>query len=49
MSKDDCHHIRHQSCHYLIIGDTLFHQGVDMVLCRCVIHSEAEKILNDFH
>jgi hypothetical protein len=45
--KYDHRRIRHQSRNYHIIGDTLYHRGVDMVLHRCVIHYEAEKILND--
>jgi transposase InsO family protein len=49
LSKDDRRRIRHQSQNYLIVDDTLYHRGVDMVLRRCVIHSEAERILNDCH
>ena len=48
-TKDDRRRIQHLAQHYLIIGDTLYHRGVDTVLRRCVIHEEAEKIMNDFH
>jgi hypothetical protein len=40
-----CHHSR---C-YLIIGDTLYHHGIDTILQRCLIHEEAKCILNDCH
>ena len=40
-TKDDRRRIRHLAQHYLIIGDTLYHRGVDIVLRRCVIHEEA--------
>ena len=48
-TKDDCRRIRHLAQNYLIVGDTLYHRGVDTVLHRCVIHEEAEKIMNDCH
>ena len=48
-TKDDRRHIRHLAQHYLIVGDTLYHRGVDIVLRQCVIHKEAEKIMNDCH
>ena len=41
--------IRYQAKNYLIISDTLYHRGVDMVLWRCLMHEEAEKAMNDFH
>jgi len=31
----------------MIIGDTLYCHGVDIVLRRCLTHEEAEKVLND--
>lgn len=33
----------------MIISDTLYHRGVDIVLQRCLTHEEAEKVLNDCH
>ena len=48
-TKDNCRRIRHLAQHYLIVGDTLYHRGVDTMLCRCVIHEEVEKIMNDYH
>ena len=34
---------------YLIIGDTLYHRGVEFVLRWCLTHEEAECVLNDSH
>ena len=34
---------------YLIIGDTLYHRGVDSVLRQFLSHEEAEIVLNDSH
>ena len=42
-------HTRYQAKDYLIVGDTLYRCGVDIVLRRCLTHEEAEKVLNDFH
>eukprot|EP00253_Pinus_taeda_P024692 PITA_24692 len=33
----------------MIIGETLYHRGVDTDLRRCLTHEEAEKVLNDCH
>eukprot|EP00253_Pinus_taeda_P008901 PITA_08901 len=33
----------------MIIGDTLYHRGIVIVLWRCITHEEAEKVLNDCH
>lgn len=49
LSLDDCRHICHQARHYLVLNDTLYHHGVDIVLLRCLTHEEAERILNDYH
>lgn len=49
LSRDDRRRIRHQAGHYLIVGDTLYCQGVDMLLCRCLVHDEVERVLNDCH
>jgi hypothetical protein len=46
---DDQRQIHHQVKNYLIIGDTLYHHGVDSILHRCLTHEEAESMLNDFH
>ena len=37
-TKDDHQHLRHLAQHYLIIGDALYHHGVDTMLSRCVTH-----------
>ena len=31
------------------MDNTLYHRGVDSILRRCLIHEEAEVVLNDFH
>ena len=48
-TKDDRQRLRHLAQHYLIVGDTLYHLGVDIVLHQCVIHEKAELIMNDYH
>ena len=42
-------HIRYQSRRYLIIEDTLYCIGIDLILRRCLVHEEVEQLLNDFH
>jgi hypothetical protein len=49
LSRDDRRRICHQAKNYLIIDDTLYHRGVDVILHRCLTHEEAEAILNDYH
>jgi hypothetical protein len=41
--------IRHHSKNYLIIGDTLYCQGIDIVLRHFLNHEEVEQVLNDSH
>ena len=48
-TKDDRRCLRHLTQHYLIVGDALYHRGIDVVLRQCVIHEEAKLIMNDFH
>jgi hypothetical protein len=48
-SKDDHRCLHHLAQHYLIIGDALYHRGVDTVLLQCVTHVEVELIMNDCH
>ena len=45
----DGRRLHHLAQHYLIVGDALYHRGVDTVLRRCVTHEEAELIMNDCH
>eukprot|EP00253_Pinus_taeda_P028038 PITA_28038 len=33
----------------MIVSDTLYRRGINTVLRRCLIHEEAEKVLNDCH
>ena len=35
-SKDDHRCIHHQAQHYIIIGDALYHRGVNMIMHLCV-------------
>lgn len=49
LTKDDRRRIRHQSQPYRIIGDTLYHVGVDSILCRCLTLEDAERVLNVCH
>ena len=48
-SRFEQRRIRYQAKYYLIVGDTLYHHGVDTILRRCLTHEEVEKVLNDFH
>ena len=48
-SHDENRWILHQERNYLILDETLYHRGVDCILRRCLIHKEAELILNDYH
>jgi hypothetical protein len=43
------HFIRYQAHQYIILGDTLYHHGVDSVFRRCLTYDEVEKALNDYH
>jgi hypothetical protein len=36
--RDDRRRIRHQDKNYLIVGDNLYHRGVDDILCRLLTH-----------
>jgi hypothetical protein len=49
ISHEECRCIRHHSCRYLILDDTLYHRGINTILWRCLIHEEAEHVLNDCH
>jgi hypothetical protein len=48
-SRDEHCHLRHQDKKYLILEDTLYRRGVDCILHRCLIHEEAEIVLNNCH
>jgi hypothetical protein len=47
-STERCH-IRYQARQYIILGDTLYHRGIDSIFRRCLTFDEAEKALNDCH
>jgi hypothetical protein len=49
ISREERRRIRHHSRRYLIVGDTLYRRGIDTILRRCLIHEEAERVLNDCH
>jgi hypothetical protein len=49
ISRDERRRIRHHSKCYLIIGDTLYHRGIDTILRCCLTHEEVEQVLNDCH
>ena len=48
-SKDERRNLRHLAKIYLIIDDTLYHRGVNLILRRCLNLEEDEVVLNDFH
>jgi hypothetical protein len=49
LSRDDQRHIFHQAKNYLIIDDTLYRRGMDVILHHCLTHKEDEVLLNEFH
>eukprot|EP00253_Pinus_taeda_P005089 PITA_05089 len=48
-SKDERQKLCHLAKNYVIIGDTLYHRGVDSILRRCLTLEEVEFVLNDCH
>jgi hypothetical protein len=49
ISHEERRRIHHHSRRYLIIGDTLYHRGIDTILRHCLTHEEVEHVLNDCH
>lgn len=49
LSRDEHCHIFHHVRHYLTLGDTLYHCGIDSILRQCLTHNEAKFTLNDYH
>ena len=49
LNREDRRHIRHQAIRHLLIGDVLYHQGIDTILHCCLTHDEAKTILNECH
>jgi hypothetical protein len=39
----------YQYCQYIILGDTLYHRGVDSLFRKCLAYAKVEKALNDYH
>jgi hypothetical protein len=48
-SHEERRRIHHHSRRYLIIDNTLYRCGIDTILRQCLIHAEAEQVLNDCH
>jgi hypothetical protein len=49
LSSNEQRRVRYQARHYIILGDTLYHRGIDSVFWHCLTFDEAEKALNDCH
>jgi hypothetical protein len=49
ISHVDHHRIRYQARPYIILGDTLYHHGIDSVFQQCLTYDEIEKALNECH
>ena len=47
--KDERRKLCHLAKSYIIIGDTLYCRGVNLILTHCLTLEEAESILNDSH
>ena len=41
--------IHHHAKYYLIVNDTLYRHGIDVILWCCLTHGEVEIVLNDYH
>ena len=48
-SREERRKLHVHAKNYLIIGDTLYHRGLDYVFCWCLTHEEGERVLNDSH
>ena len=46
-NHEDRRRIQHQAIRHLLIGDVLYHRGIDTILHHCLTHDEAETILNN--
>jgi hypothetical protein len=49
ISHEEHRRICHHSRRFLIIGNTLYHRGIDTILRRRLTHEEDERVLNDCH
>jgi hypothetical protein len=49
LSSIERRRIRYQARQYILLGDTLYHRGIDSIFRRCLTFDEAEKALNDCH
>ena len=48
-NREDRQCIRHQAIRHLLIGDVLYRQSIDTIICRWLTRDETETILNDSH
>ena len=49
LSRDERRQLRHVSKNCLIVDNTLYRHGVDLILHHCLTHDEAKVLLNDCH
>jgi hypothetical protein len=49
LSSNERRRVCYQAHHYIILGDTLYHRGIDSIFRRCLTFAEAKKALNDYH
>jgi hypothetical protein len=49
LSSTERRRIHYQTRQYIILGDALYRQGIDLVFRCCLKFDEAEKDLNDCH
>lgn len=49
LSKNQKRNFIRQSSHYTLVMDTLFEQGLDDTLLRCLEQEESKKALNEVH
>jgi hypothetical protein len=49
LSNNERRCVHYQACHYIILGDTLYRQGIDSVFRRCLTFEEADRVLNECH
>jgi hypothetical protein len=49
LSSTDQRRIRYQAHQYIILGDTLYRQGINSIFRHCLMFNEAKKALNNCH
>ena len=48
-SREERRRLHQNAKNYLIVDNTLYRRGVDLILRQCLTHEEVESILNDAH